>query len=416
VNMFFKVKTTEEVLEILQQFPPVGEEKVSLPESFGRVLSSDIVSGEDLPGFLRSSMDGYAIRARDSFGATESLPALFEVIGEVKMGEVPGFRVGQSQAVKIPTGAMLPDGADSVVMVEYCHVLDERTLEISRAVFPQENVIQPQDDYRKGQRVLPKGQRLRPQDLGVLASLGILEISAFKKPRVAIISTGDEVITVDKKPQPGQVRDINTYTLSAFCRQLWAEPVVLGLCGDSFEQVRSMLERGLSLADTVWISGGSSVGTRDLTLKVFESIQELEVLVHGISISPGKPTIIARKGSCAVIGLPGHAASAMVVAEVFLRPFMQRLSGELHTAPEAGGEVEARLSRNVESASGRDDFIRVRLEKKDGDWIAVPIFGKSGLISTLVDSDGLIRIDRNSEGLYEGDTVRVFLFGPMKGV
>jgi len=297
-----------------------------------------------------------------------------------------------------------------VVMVEYCHLMDQTTLEVSRAISPQENVIQADDDFKKGAPVLQRGWRLRSQDVGVLAGLGVTEITVHRVPRVAIISTGDEVIPVHEKPRPGQVRDINTYTLSAFCAKKGAEPVPHGLCRDDYEQLKNILLKGLETADTVWISGGSSVGTRDLTLKVFESIEGTEMLVHGISISPGKPTIIARKGATAIFGLPGHTASAMVVAEVFLAPFLARLGGERIFGEKTENKVAAKLSRNIESAGGRDDFIRVKLIRKDGTWFAEPIFGKSGLISTLVEADGLLRIDRNTEGLYQGQEVEVMRF------
>jgi molybdopterin molybdotransferase len=415
VTLFFKVKTTEEVLEIIKGFEPVDEEAVPLAQSFSRVLSRDVVSPEDLPGFLRSTVDGYAIRAKDSFGANESLPALMEVVGEIGMGQVPSVAIHKGQAVRISTGGMLPEGADGVVMVEYSQLLDEKTVEVSRAVSPQENVIQPDDDFKKGSPVLPKGARLRPQDVGVLAGLGFKKVWAYKRPRVAVISTGDEIIPVDQKPCPGQVRDINTYTLSAFCFQEGAEPEVIGLCRDNFEELQTMVEKGLTRANTVWISGGSSVGTRDLTLKVIESFNGSELLVHGISISPGKPTIIARIGTQAIFGLPGHTASAMVVADVFLAPFLGRLSGEGAFSGRRSEVVRARLSRNIESESGRDDYIRVKLTEKDQEWIAEPLFGKSGLISTLVDADGLLRVDRNTEGLYQGQFVDVMVFRSSRG-
>ena len=413
--MFFKVKTSEEVLQIIRQFGPLGEETVPLEEAFGRVLSEDVISPEDLPGFHRSSMDGYAVKAKDTFGATETLPAMLEVRGEVTMGQMPRMAVEPGETVKISTGGMLPDGADGVVMVEYCHVLDENTIEVGHAISPLENVILPDDDFKKGSSVLIKGSTLRPQDLGVVAGLGLSQVSVYKKPRVAIISTGDEVIPIAQRPKPGQVRDINTYTLSAFCWQLGAVSMTLGLCGDDFEELRAMVEKGLREADTVWISGGSSVGTRDLTLKVFESFDKVELLVHGISISPGKPTIIARVGPKAIFGLPGHTASAMVVAEIFLAPFLARLSGEGNFPESLNGEMEAELSRNIESASGREDYIRVKLESKEGRLIAEPIFGKSGLISTLVEADGLVRVRRNTEGLYQGQKVKVMIFKPKKG-
>ena len=408
--MFFKVKTSEEVFEILKKFGPLGEEVLPLDACIGRITSQNIISPEDLPGFHRSSMDGYALQAKDTFGASESLPALFDIKGEVGMGQIPAIGVGPGQVVKISTGGMLPDGADGVVMLEYCHALDEETLEVSRAISPLENVIRPDDDFKKGTRVLSRGSRLRPQDLGLLAGLGMEEVEVFRRPRVAILSTGDEVIPIDRKPKPGQVRDINSFTLGAFCRQSGATPLNMGLCGDDFDTLRGMVEKGLEEADSLWLSGGSSVGTRDMTLKVFESFEDMELLVHGISISPGKPTIIARIGSCPVFGLPGHAASAMVVADVFLGPFLGHLSGKGGFPEKLYHEVEAKLSRNIESAGGREDYIRVRLERKGEELVAEPIFGKSGLISTLVEADGLVRVDRNLEGLYQDQRVYVMVF------
>ena len=412
--MFFTLKTSEEVFKILQKFEPLEAETIPIESAFGRILSKDLVSPENLPGFPRSSMDGYAVRAKDTFGATESLPALLEVAGEVVMGVVPERVLASGQAIKILTGGMLPEGADGVVMVEYCSALDENNIEVSRAISPQENVIQRDDDFKKGSTVLARGSMLRPQDLGVMAGLGLSRVSVHRRPRVAIISTGDEVIPVDESPAPGQVRDINSYTLAAFCRRAGAEPIIIGLCRDNFEQLRDMVERGLREADTVFLSGGSSVGTRDLTLKVFESFEDMTVLVHGISISPGKPTIIAKIGSRAVFGLPGHTASAMVVAEVFLAPFLYQLQGEKDFPKKSHFEIEAKLARNIESAGGREDYFRVRLKKKGSDWIAEPIFGKSGLISTLVEADGLLRVERNMEGLYQDQRVKVMVFDSLE--
>jgi molybdopterin molybdotransferase len=408
--LFFKVKTAEEVFEILKGFFPLGKETISLEDSINRILSQKIVSQEDLPDFPRSSMDGYAVRARDTFGATEGLPTYLDLAGEVLMGTTPEISVGPGKAVKISTGGMMPKGSDAVVMVEYCHPLDDKTIEVSHAVSPLENVISPGDDFKKGVLIFEKGSCLRPQDLGLLAGLGISAVSVYKRARVAIISTGDEIVPIYQRPGPGQVRDINSYTLTAFCRQAGAIPVNLGLCKDNFNDLREMVSKGLETADTLWISGGSSVGTRDMTLKVLESFDGMELLVHGIAISPGKPTIIARIGSKAVFGLPGHAASAMVVAKIFLNPFLSRLSGDINAFEDTHFYLEAELNRNIESTSGRDDYIRVKLEKRDGRLFAEPIFGKSGLISTLVEAHGLLKIDRNTEGLYKGQTVKVMRF------
>ncbi len=407
---FFNVKTTEEVLEILDGFGPVGQEQVELLEGLNRVLSEDLASPEDLPSFNRSSMDGYAVRARDTFGASESLPALLEVAGEIPMGQAPAMELAPGKAIRIATGGMLPKGADAVVMIEYCHPLDATTIEVTRSVSPFENVIAAGDDIRKGQVVLRRGHRLRPQDLGILAGLGISKISVYSRPRVAIISTGDEVVDIHTRPGPAQVRDINRYTLSAFCRRLGAEPVCLGLCKDDFQQMRSEVEKGLDLAHTVWISGGSSVGTRDLTLKVLESFRGFQLLVHGVSVSPGKPTIIGTIQEKPIVGLPGHVSSALVVAHIFMERLLLNLRGEKRSVPQKGRAVEARISRNVESAPGRDDYIRVKLIQGAEGLVAEPLFGKSGLISPLVEADGLVCIPRNLEGLYEGDKVTVTLF------
>jgi molybdopterin molybdotransferase len=253
------------------------------------------------------------------------------------------------------------------------------------------------------------------QDLGLMAGFGQSEITVYKKPKVAIISTGDEIVPIEEKPLPGKVRDINRYTLSAFCRRLGAKSLFLGLCPDDFETLKDMVSKALTRADTVWISGGSSVGTRDLTLRVFETLPDFELLVHGISISPGKPTIIGESCSKPIIGLPGHVASALVVAEVFLTRLVSRLSGHMDFRSGSQTLIEAELSRNIESASGRDDYIRVKLIKKGDNLIAEPIFGKSGLLSTLVEADGLIRVDMNTEGLYQGQKIKVLLFDTANG-
>ncbi len=409
--MFFKVITTEDALEIVRGFGPVEEVTVPVSDATGLYLSRDIISTEDLPGFYRTSVDGYAVKAQDTFGATESMPAFLKIEGEVLMGDVPRIKLSRGKAVRISTGGMMPEGADGVVMLEYCNILDKNTIEVSRAISPLENVISPGDDIKRGATAFHARRKMRPQDIGLLAGLGIREITVFRRPRVAIISTGDEIVPTETVPGPGKVRDINRYTLGAFCLEQGAEPVILDLCRDDFQELKMRVEKGLACADSVWISGGSSVGTRDMTLKVLESFDHMELLAHGVSISPGKPTIIAKVGGRAVFGLPGHAASAMVIAEVFLKELIQRLLGRDTDKLEFNRSIKAFISRNIESKSGRDDFIRVRLEKDDnGKLMATPVFGKSGLISTLVDAHGLVRIERNSEGVYQGQVVDVMLF------
>ncbi|MBI4775303.1 MAG: molybdopterin molybdotransferase MoeA [Deltaproteobacteria bacterium] len=407
MELFFNVVSTEKVLEIVQSFGPLEPETIVLDDALDRVLAEPVTSPEDLPPFPRSTVDGYAVRARDTFGGSEQMPALLHIAGDIGMAEEAEFELGPGEAARIPTGGMLPRGADAVVMAEYSHALDGQTIEISKSLTPWENVIQPGEDVALGQTVIGKGAVLRAQELGLLAGLGIRNVPVFRRPRVAILSTGDELVSPGETPGAGQVRDINSVTLAALSRQAGALVFDLGLVRDDFEALKCKTTEGLESADMLLISGGSSVGARDFTLSVFRSLPDSEILVHGVSISPGKPTILARTGAKSVWGIPGHVASAMVVFMVFIRPMLNVLSGKPTTDDGPFGRISARLSRNLASAQGRDDFIRVRLARESDGWVAIPVLGKSGLISTLVEADGLVRIDRNTEGLYEGDEVQV---------
>jgi molybdopterin molybdotransferase len=407
---FFKVKSAEDILESLRDIKPLGTESVHITDALDRILARDVISGEDLPGFQRCTVDGYALAAKDTFGASENLPTPFTVVGEVRMGEIPNFALKRAECVQIPTGGMLPKGADAVVMVEYSQMIEDGVVEITRPVSPLENVIQSDDDVKRGQVVLHKGTALRPQDLGILAGLGRDHVDVFTKPRAAIISTGEEIVDIGQETKPGQIRDINSYTLGGLCIKSGAEPIYLGIARDRFDDLRLLVEKGISQADVVLLSGGSSVGAKDFTLDAFLSLEGIEIVAHGVSISPGKPTIIARKENKTLWGLPGHPVSAMIIFDVFIRFLFGRLSG-LSTLPEQNSHaIEAELDRNVESASGREDYIRVRLTQTEDRWLATPVLGKSGLISTMVEADGIIRVDMNTEGLYRGEKVKVRLF------
>ncbi|UCG14953.1 MAG: molybdopterin molybdotransferase MoeA [Deltaproteobacteria bacterium] len=381
-------------------------EEIRLDQALNRVLSEPIVATEDLPSFTRSTVDGYAVRARNTFGATESLPSLLEVVGEVVMGQPPSIEVKPGQAARMPTGGMLPTGADGVVMVEYTEELDRRSVAVSRSVHPLENVIQPGDDFRAGQEVLQAGTRLRAQEIGLLAGLGRTRVKVRRRPKVAIISSGDEIVPVERKPRFGELRDINSHSLAAMVAHWGGKPQQLGLVPDHLATMQAKCEEALTRGDICLISGGSSVGSRDLTLEALTSFEDSEVLVHGVAISPGKPTLLVRVGAKGFWGIPGHVTSAMVVFHVLVRPFMSYLSGDSPSL-EQGQPVRARLSRNVASKQGREDFVRVRLREEDGNLMAEPIFGESALISTLVQADGLIGIHRHAEGLYAGESVEV---------
>lgn len=413
---FFRLQTREEVLALYSRFDPVGVEEVELAAAGGRVLAAAVAAPEDVPTFLRASMDGYAVRAQDTFGSSVAAPAYLELKGEVPMGAAPGRSVGPGETLRLATGAMLPEGADAVVMVEYTAEHPDQTLEVRKPVAPGENVLKPGEDVRQGEILFPPGRRLRPQDIGLLAALGVARLRAYKKPRVAIFSSGDEIIPLDQKPVPGQVRDSNAYLSAAQVAEWGGVPLLKGIVPDDFDALRKTLTAALTAADLILISGGSSVGTRDLTLAAIKALPGAAILVHGVAIRPGKPTILAaltkegEKGEKPLLGLPGHPASAAVVMEVLGRPLLERLAG-LEPAASWGGTVTAKLARNLAGASGREDFVRVRLRVEDDTLWADPILGSSGLLSPLVKSDGLVMIPLDTEGLSKGEAVTVQLFG-----
>jgi molybdopterin molybdotransferase len=403
---FFKVTDLEHTLKYSAVFPNVGTEFIELHKAFERILAVDIVSDINLPDFARSTMDGYAVKASSIFGATEENPAYLTVKGTIDMGKSAGFSIGSGEAAKISTGGMLPDGSDSVIIVEYTDIIDNTTIEIYRSVAPGQHVLVRGEDIKKGDNILSCGQRLRPQEIGLLAALGKDSVNVYKKPVIGIISTGDEVIAINSIPDKGQIRDINTYTLSSLVQKAGGIPVTYGIVRDDFDALLEKCSIAIAHSDMVLISGGSSVGTRDLTVEVLSSLPSSDIMVQGISISPGKPTILAKTDDKAIWGLPGHAVSAMIVFEMVVRPFIEKISG-LSLTYKKELKIPALLSRNISSAQGRIDYMRVRLIEKNGMKWAEPVLGKSGLISNLTKADGLIEIGINTEGLDKGSKVWV---------
>jgi molybdopterin molybdotransferase len=403
---FFKVTDLNKVLEYASAFPRVEIEDIFLMDSKGRMLAADIDADVDLPDFMRSTMDGYAVSASSTFGASEANPAYLTIKGSVHMGKSPAFSIGVGEAAKISTGGMLPDGADSVVMIEHTEAIDKTTIEVYKSVAPGQNILEKGEDMHKGQTLVPAGKLLRAQEIGLLAAFGIERITVYKKPVIGIISTGDEVVSIKDTPAPGQIRDINMYTLSGLIEKAGAVPIPYGIVRDDFDDLFEKCAAALVKSDMVLISGGSSVGTRDFTIEVLSALPASEILVHGISISPGKPTILAKSGNQAVWGLPGQVTSTMVVFEIVVRPFIEHIGG---LSPEQKKHFNpvAQLNRNISSTQGRTDYIRVKLIEKDGILWAEPILGKSGLINTMVKADGLIEIGLDTEGLDEGARVEV---------
>lgn len=411
MKAFFKVVTPEEAKRIILEVNPVGTEKIETIRARGRVLAEDIYSQVDLPHFHRAAMDGYAVQARDTFGASASLPAYLKVAGTVEMGKEAARPLAKGEAMRISTGGMLPPEGDAVVMVEYTDEVGEGTVEIHRGVSPWQNVILIGDDIKKGELVFRRGRRLRAHDLGALTGVGISALSVFKKPRVSLISTGDEIVDADTEPLPGQVRNINQHSLAGLIEECGSELNDLGVIRDDREALGMALIKALDLADLVLLSGGSSVGARDIALDAILSLPEARILFHGISISPGKPTIFAKAAGKPLLGLPGYPVSALVIFDLFAAPLIRTLGGEdSTTACQFQKTARAILKTNVASQIGREDYVRVILEEVDGQPYATPLPSKSGAIFTLVKADGMIRIDLNQEGIEQGEEVEVILF------
>ncbi len=406
--------------------PPV--ETVPLTAAIGRVLAETVTADLDVPGFDRSTVDGYAVRAIDTFGASESLPALLTVVGDIRMGSAAGLTLRPGSSARIPTGGMLPDGADAVVMVEYTEELDPTTAAVQRPAAPGENVLMKGEDMAAGTVVIDRGRLLRASDVGALAGVGRAELSVYRRPRVAIISSGDEVVPPDRVPGPGEVRDINAYGLAALAEETGAAARIAGIVHDDYDELLRVAREAVATADAVVISGGSSVGTRDATARVIDALGPPGVVVHGVAVKPGKPTIMgfaaASQGAAdsatssvgfpirPVFGLPGHPASAMVIFELFVRPVLRRLAGLSGAAlfsghGQAAPSIRARLAENVPSSPAREDYVRVRLEVRDAALVAIPVPGKSGLITTLVQADGLICVPLGRQGYDAGEEVEV---------
>ena len=394
----------------------IESESIDVSTSLGRILAEDIIAPHPLPDFQRTTVDGYAVRAGDTFGASDSLPAYLALIGEVPMGDSPAFKLSEGQCALIHTGGMLPTGADAVVMLEYTqHIAGSPArsgIEIFRAVADGENVIHVGEDVAQGQLVQPEGTLIRPAEIGGLLALGITSVRVARKIQVGLISTGDEVIDPSQLPRPGQVRDINSYTLAALVEKSGGVAKRYGIFSDQFEALKDAAAQALSESDVVVITAGSSASTRDMTADVIRSLGAPGVIVHGINTRPGKPTILGVCNGKALIGLPGNPVSALVNGYLFVVPLIENLLGAL---PKPKATVLAHLSVNLPSQAGREDWWPVKLipsphGRGQGEGVyAEPIFGKSNLIFTLAAADGLLRIHADATGLSAGEMVEVLL-------
>ncbi len=410
MNELFTVVAPDDAVATLlgHTVPLARSETVALSAALGRVTAATVFAPETLPAFARSTMDGYAVRAADTFGASETAPAYVRMCGEVAMGAAAAMTVGPLEAVRIHTGAMLPAGADAVIMVEDTNAV-AGDIELLDAVAPGENIVGVGEDVVAGEPAVAAGKRLRAADLGGLAALGLTRVTVLARPRIAILSTGDEVVAPAVSPRIGQVRDVNASTVAAVVTDAGGIAVPAGIVGDDVERLEAAARGALAQADALILSAGSSVSYRDLTARVIDRLGRPGILVHGIAIKPGKPTLIAVADGKPIVGLPGNPASALVVAWRLVAPLVRRLGGEIAGALGSRAEYAAVLTSPLRSRPGREDYVPCTLERADGEWRATPIFGKSNLIFTLVRADGLIVMPLDVGGVTAGATVRVIV-------
>lgn len=426
-----KVDTINEVKDKLKQYfgkegfePP--QEVVPLRDAVSRYLAEEVYSDTDIPQFTRSVVDGYAVVAKDTFGTGEASPVFLNVAGSVEMGRACDITLQPGQAVYIPTGGMLPAGSDAVVMVEYTEALDEDTIAVYHSVAPNSGLMNQGDDFRKGQLLFERGHRISVKDVGMMAAIGKEYLKVFRKPRVSILSTGDEIIDITEIPKPGEVRDINSYTIAAFAEATGAAIERIEKIPDVEQQLKRALEAALADSDIVLISGGSSAGNKDMTADMINSMGKPGVITHGVAMKPGKPTIIGiietltDEGSMSnklVAGLPGHPMSAIVAYDVIVNDFMKRFCFHNEEVPI---RLTARITENIRAGEGRETYQLVALKRSGSEfllpgtvpeWIAEPIHAKSGSISQLMMADGYVTVSSMSEGIKENASVEVTLIG-----
>lgn len=405
----FTVMKKEAVLELLgQEFSKikVEEEYIGIENALGRVLAEDIIARENIPDFIRSTVDGYAVKSENTIGANEALPAFLNRIGEVKMGEETSLCLGEHETVYVPTGGMVPQGADSMVMIEYTDVFGDE-IAINKPAANLENIIGIGDDVSDGECALKKGLRIKTQHIGVLAALGYSQVKVKRRPRVSILSTGDELVAVDQKPSMGQIRDVNTYSLQSMVTAIGCQVVEIKRLKDDFEHLKAALTSAKENSDIVFLSGGSSVGNHDMTSDVINAAGAPGVLVHGIAIKPGKPTIVARIDETAVFGLPGHPASCVIAFKAVVEPFIQEVLMDVENEPQ---RIEAVSGFQMHVSSGRDVFFMVTLDNSNNQMTVQPVKGKSGMVSMFSRADGYIEIPMEKEGLEIGEKITVTLF------
>ena len=374
--------------------------RLPLPDAAGLLLAEDVVSGADVPAFDRSTMDGYAVCAADTFGAGQAVPAMLTVVNEVNMGENAGFSIVPGQCARIPTGGMLPAGADAVVPVEYTEEGPENLMLCYAPVSPLKNVTRKGDDVKRGQTVLQKGASLSPAAVGMLAAMGVTQVTVFAPPRIGVLSTGNELVPIEQTPAPGEVRDVNSHLLTALCKRWGCPYKSYGIVPDEALALRQALKTACDENDIVLLSGGSSAGEADRTAETLAALGQ--VFCHGIAVKPGKPTVLGRVKETAVFGLPGHPAACYFMAALLVKAHVDSRMGKKADSR----TVTAQLTEHVPSNHGREELLPVTLTQGK----AKPVYAKSGVISLLSAADGYVIIPRDAEGIQADTEVEVFTF------
>jgi molybdopterin molybdotransferase len=402
---FFATRTVGEALAGFRPARRTPPETVPLTGALDRVPAAPVTAPGALPGFARSTVDGYAVRAADTYGVSDGLPGYLDVTGTVAMGAEPDVTVGPGTAVGMPTGGMLPPGADAVVMVEYTQEAMAGTIEVVRPVAPGEGVVRADEDAAPGAELVPAGRPLRAQDLGMLAAAGVTALAVHARPRVTILSTGDEVVPPGTAAlRPGQVRDATSVALAALVAGAGGDPAAGGIISDDTDRLEAALRAALQASDLIVISAGSSVGARDETASAVRRLGPPGIWCHGLAIRPGKPTLLAECAGVPIIGLPGNPRSALVVFRLIGLPLVRLIGG--CTTPPAEPAVRSRLARDLASATGRLDVVQVRVR----DGVATPVFGLSALLSVLTAADGYVVVPEDATGLDAGTEVDVTLY------
>lgn len=389
----------------LENFP-LRTELVSLQEATGRVLAEDVCARGDIPAFSRSTVDGYAVVSKDTAAAGEGLPVFLTLRGTVEMGKPAEGILSGGECMYVPTGGMIPTGADGMVMVEYCEPFPPQGIAVYQAVAPLENVVQQGEDIKDAQVFLKKGTRLRPQEIGALAAAGIAEVSVIQPLKAAILSTGDEIISIEEELQLGQVRDINSYALAALAEKNGYQVTESAVVKDDEQHLAAQVRKMTESNDVVLVSGGSSQGNKDATAKILDQVSSGNVFIHGLAMKPGKPTILSydKETKTILVGLPGHPVAAMLVFAALFSWLGRQYAGQ--------GEplcFPATMAHNLPGSPGRTTYQPVRLTAGDHGYQATAVYGKSGLITSLTQADGYVIMERNSEGMTSGQQVMVHL-------